>query len=89
MARNDVTNRAAALFGESATRVVVSVAPDATAEMLKRAKDAGVLARVIGRTGGNELRIAVGGHVAIAVAIADAERAWSNAVEQYFTKQVA
>ena len=89
VARNDVTNRAAALFGESATRVVVSVAPDATAEMLKRAKDAGVPARVIGRTGGNELRIAVGGHVAIAVAIADAERAWSNAVEQYFTKRVA
>ena len=89
VAGDDITNRAAALFGESASRVVVSVGPDATAELLKRAKDAGVPARVIGRTGGNELRIAVGGHMAIAVAIADAERAWSNAVEQYFTKRVA
>ena len=89
VSRDDITNRAAALFGESATRVVVSVAPDAAAEMLTRAKVAGVPARVIGRTGGTELRIAVGGHVAIAVAITDAERAWSNAVEQYFTKRVA
>ena len=89
VATNDVTNRAAALFGESASRVVLSVAPDATAEVLKRAKAAGVPAKVIGRTGGPELRVAVGGHIAITVSIADAERAWSNAVEQYFAKRVA
>ena len=89
VATNDVTNLAAALFGESASRVVLSVAPDATAEVLKRAKAAGVPAKVIGRTGGPELRVAVGGHIAITVSIADAERAWSNAVEQYFAKRVA
>jgi phosphoribosylformylglycinamidine synthase II len=82
-------NRAAALFGESASRVVVSVAPDAATEVLKRAKIAGVPARVIGRTGGQELRIAVGGQLAIAVGVSEAERAWSGAVEHYFAKRVA
>jgi phosphoribosylformylglycinamidine synthase len=82
-------NRAAALFGESASRVVLSVAPQATAEVLKRASAAGVPAKTIGKTGGRELRIAVGGRAAIAVQVSDAERAWSNAVERFFAKQVA
>jgi phosphoribosylformylglycinamidine synthase len=86
---NAVTNRAAVLFGESASRVVVSVAPDGAADVLQRAKAAGVPARVIGRTGGQELRIAVGGQVALTVAVADAERAWSGAIEHFFAKQVA
>jgi phosphoribosylformylglycinamidine synthase subunit PurL len=83
------TRHAAALFGESASRVVVSVAPDGAAEVVGRAEAAGVPARVIGRTGGQELRIAVGGQVVVTVAVADAERAWASAVEHYFAKQVA
>jgi hypothetical protein len=35
------------------------------------------------------LRIAVGAHPAIDVAIDEAERVWSSAVEQYFVKRVA
>ena len=82
-------NRAAALFGESASRVVVSAIPEAAAEVARRAAAAGVPARVIGRTGGRALRIAVGGEVVVAVALADAERAWSDAIQKYFTKRVA
>jgi phosphoribosylformylglycinamidine synthase len=82
-------NRAAALFGESASRVVITVARGAVAEVLKQAKTSGVPARVIGRTGGHELRIAVGGQLAIAVGVSEAERVWSGAVEHYFAKQVA
>jgi phosphoribosylformylglycinamidine synthase len=89
VANDTEVNRAAALFGESASRVVVSVAPDAATEVLNRAKIAGVPARVIGRTGGQELRIAVGGQLAIAVGVSEAERAWSGAVEHYFAKRVA
>jgi hypothetical protein len=59
------------------------------AEVLKQAKTSGVPARVIGRTGGHELRIAVGGQLAIAVGVSEAERVWSGAVEHYFAKQVA
>jgi phosphoribosylformylglycinamidine synthase subunit PurL len=89
ISRDADINRAAALFGESASRVLVSVASDATANVLERAKAAGVPARVIGRTGGDTIRIAVGGEKTVALAVADAERAWSNAVEQYFAKRVA
>jgi len=82
-------NRAAALFGESASRVLVSVAADETETVLERAKAAGVPTRAIGRTGGDTIRISVGGEKTVALAVADAERAWSNAVEQYFAKRVA
>jgi phosphoribosylformylglycinamidine synthase len=89
VAHDPEINRAAALFGESASRVVLSVAPEATTDVLNRANAAGVPARVIGQTGGQELRIAVGGQVAIAVNVSEAERIWSNAVEHYFAKRVA
>jgi phosphoribosylformylglycinamidine synthase subunit PurL len=89
VARGADTNRAAALFGESASRVVISVAQHAVDDVLARATAAGVPAKVIGRTGGESIRISVGGEAAVTLAVADAERAWSNAVEQYFAKQVA
>jgi len=65
------------------------VAPEATTDVLNRANLAGVPARVIGQTGGQELRIAVDGQVAITVRISEAERVWSNAIEHYFAKRVA
>jgi phosphoribosylformylglycinamidine synthase subunit PurL len=89
VARSADVNRAAALFGESASRVVVSVAQGGVDDVLKRAKAAGVPSKVIGRTGGDTIRMSVGGEMAVTLAVADAERAWSNAVEQYFAKQVA
>ena len=82
-------NDAAALFGESASRVVLSATPDNLTEVLQRATAARVPARVIGETGGNRLRIAVAGRVAVDVAVDDAERAWSTAIEQVFARKVA
>jgi phosphoribosylformylglycinamidine synthase subunit PurL len=89
VARDAEINRAAALFGESASRVVLSVAPERTTDVLNRANEAGVPARVIGQTGGQELRIAVDGQLAITIKVSDAERIWSNAVERHFAKRVA
>jgi len=82
-------NRAAALFGESASRVVISVVPADVTRVLEQASAAGVPARLIGQTGGNRLRIAVGGEMAVDTAVTEAERAWSTAIEQYFAKRVA
>jgi phosphoribosylformylglycinamidine synthase len=89
VAKAEDVNLAAALFGESASRVVVSAAPDAVSDVVKRAADAGVPARIIGRTGGRSLCIAVGGSVVVDVTVADAERAWSDALQKYFVKRVA
>jgi phosphoribosylformylglycinamidine synthase len=80
---------AAALFGESASRVVVSVGADNVSRVMDQATAAGVPVRVIGQTGGTRLRIATGGRVTIDVSIDDAERAWSAAIGSYFEKKIA
>src|SRR5262249_11254737 len=87
--RDSRLNDAVALFGESASRIVVSVSPDNVTEILQRAALAGVLARVIGETGGNRLRIAVAGRVIVDISVDDAERVWSSAIERVFIRRVA
>jgi phosphoribosylformylglycinamidine synthase len=79
----------ATLFGESASRAIVSVEPSRTTEVLQQAAAAGVPARVIGETGGNRLRIAVAGRVVVDVAVSDAEHVWATAIEQRFARRVA
>jgi phosphoribosylformylglycinamidine synthase II len=82
-------NVAAALFGESASRVLVSTSTDTVTEVLQQAAKAGVPAQVIGETGGNRIRIAVAGDVEIDVAADEAERAWSDAIGRIFVRRVA
>jgi phosphoribosylformylglycinamidine (FGAM) synthase-like enzyme len=82
-------NLAAALFGESASRIVGSVAREHLSRVLERAATAGVPAECIGRTGGASLRIAVGGHVAIDASVSEAERVWSTALDKWLGKKVA
>ena len=89
VAGSEAVNLAAALFGESASRVVIGVSPDDVTAVLQRAAAAGVPAKVIGRTGGNRLRIAVAGQTVIDVSVDEAERVWSSAIEKYFEKRVA
>ncbi|MDG2113612.1 MAG: AIR synthase related protein, partial [Actinomycetota bacterium] len=63
-----------ALFNESPGRVVVTVEPDATAGLLAAASDAGVDARVIGRTGGSRLKLAV----AVDIEVDELATAWRD-----------
>ena len=74
----------ATLFGESASRVVVSVGRDRTAELEARAAKEGVAAAVIGRVGGDRVRVAIAGRRVIDETLADAERLWSTAIDRYF-----
>src|SRR4029079_13121663 len=76
VSRDAARYEAAALFGESASRVVVSVVPEHVTAVLRHAAAAGVPARVIGQTGGSQLRIAVAGAIVIDQSVDDAERAW-------------
>ena len=89
VSRSTRVNEAAALFGESASRALVSASPSAVAEVLQAAAAAGVPAKVIGETGGNRLRIAVGGATTVDVGIEQVERVWSGAIERHFVKRVA
>ena len=87
--KNSSLNLAATLFGESASRVVVSVAPDRVDDVLSRAAASGVPARIIGRTGGTALRVEVAGKTAIDVTVEEAERVWSTAIDKHFVRRVA
>ena len=79
----------AVLFGESASRVVVSAQPARVAEVLEQAASRGVPARPIGEVGTARLRIAIGERLAVDLAVADAERVWMSAIEGRFVKEVA
>jgi phosphoribosylformylglycinamidine synthase len=72
----DGCTAAEACFAESASRVVLSVAPDSVAAVLGRAVAAGVPAAVVGEARGDRL-IADG---AFDVSLADASRVWRNAL---------
>jgi len=76
---------AATLFGESASRAVVSVDPANTAKVLEAARRLGVPAVAIGVTGGHDLAISIAGHgVVIQCAVRDAEDRWSRGLSKWF-----
>jgi phosphoribosylformylglycinamidine synthase subunit PurL len=89
IAREPVVNDMAALFGESASRVLVSTAPSRVTEVLQRAAAASVPARVIGETGGNRIRVSVAGRAVLDVSVDEAERVWSSAIGSQFAKRIA
>jgi hypothetical protein len=79
----------ATLFGESASRVVVSCEPGKVAELLAAAKAAGVPAAQVGTVGGNRIRLSVGGRRLVDEPLAEAERIWATAIEGYFARSRA
>ena len=79
----------ATLFGESASRAVVSVHPRDTASLLKLAAQLGVPARRIGKTGGARLALRVDGQDTVDCTVAEAERLWSTAIERHFAGRAA
>jgi phosphoribosylformylglycinamidine synthase len=76
----------AALFGESASRVVVSAPEDHTADLLAKAAAAGVPAAVIGRVGGDRVRIAVAGQMVIDEPREQLEQIWASSIGSRFER---
>ena len=74
----------ATLFGESASRVIVSVTPARMAELMALAASAGVPAIAIGQVGGERIRVSVGGRRVLDEPLVEAERLWSTAIDSYF-----
>ncbi len=80
------------LFGESQSRVVLSVTPAKTERVLKLAQDAGVPAATIGRVGGSRLVIEVGADRWGAACRIDAEvarlqDAWGGSLERVISEE--
>ena len=57
--------------------------------VLEAARSTAVPAAVIGQTGGDRIRLAVAGAVAIDSPVIEAERAWQSAIERYMTRRAA
>jgi phosphoribosylformylglycinamidine synthase II len=66
------------LFGESAGRAIISFAKDRENAVRSSAEELGVPFRVIGRVGGDRLRIAVGSSVRIDESVASLREIWSG-----------
>jgi phosphoribosylformylglycinamidine synthase subunit PurL len=79
----------ATLFGESASRVVVSARQQDVATLMQLAAEHGVPARVIGRTGGPRITIGVDGGLAIDCALEAAHNTWATALERFFAGRAA
>jgi phosphoribosylformylglycinamidine synthase len=79
----------ATLFGESASRVVISMDSARVAELEGMAAQAGVPFAVIGHVGGTRIRIAISGKSVIDEPLTDAERIWSHAIGAYFDRERA
>jgi phosphoribosylformylglycinamidine synthase len=79
----------ATLFGESASRVVVSVAAQREAELLAMAASAHLPARRLGAVGGKRVQIAIEGRMVIDQPLGEVERTWGTAIERYFERAKA
>jgi phosphoribosylformylglycinamidine synthase len=77
------------LFGESASRVVVSVSPGHLERLLAMAAAARVPAARIGVVGGDHIRVSVDGERVLDEPLAASERIWSTAIEEYFERRRA
>ena len=71
----------AALFAESQSRIVLSTAPEHVETVRATADRYGVPCRVVGRTGGPRLTIAIEGEAVLDVDLETAARAWSGGLE--------
>ena len=79
----------AALHGEAASQIVVSVRETDADAVLARAASTGVPAQVLGRTGGERLRFGLDGATVVDVALADAEQRWATGLTGYFEASAA
>jgi phosphoribosylformylglycinamidine synthase len=84
-----VDRLAATLFGESASRVIVSVAPGETSALLAAARDAGVPAAAIGRTGGSTICVKVDDARVIDCSVLEAEARWRAALPNWLDDRAA
>jgi phosphoribosylformylglycinamidine synthase len=78
----DAVRPTATLYGESASRVIVSAPAERLEELLSLARELGVPASVVGVTGGSRITIKVDGAIVVDVERAAAEDAWATAIEE-------
>jgi phosphoribosylformylglycinamidine synthase len=79
----------ATLFGESASRAVVSVAAHRVGDLMALATQNAVPAAAIGLVGGNRVRVSIGGQPVVDDSLAELERIWTTALQRCVEPQKA
>jgi phosphoribosylformylglycinamidine synthase len=79
IAVSDGLRHSALLFGESTGRAVISFAPELEPELRASAKERGVPLEVVGRVGGDRLRVSVRGELLIDEPVAELAQLWRTA----------
>ncbi|MBN2206516.1 MAG: phosphoribosylformylglycinamidine synthase subunit PurL [Candidatus Aminicenantes bacterium] len=74
----------ALLFGESASRILVSVRPSALDRLLQLARDRKARAAAIGKVYGQSIVVGRAGFKLVDVTVREAHRAWKNAIPDLF-----
>jgi phosphoribosylformylglycinamidine synthase len=77
------------LFGEEASRVLISCDPNKTATIQQMAVKSGISADLIGQTGGNSLKISVQGKPAIAAPVSELKQVWATSLEKMLHVETA
>jgi phosphoribosylformylglycinamidine synthase len=75
----------ALLFGETQSRILVTLPEQNLEAVLALAEESGVAAAALGRTGGDFLEIKVNGTCLLQVSVSEAFQNWKQAIPEYFT----
>jgi len=85
----DAEGTISALFGEGASRVVISVRKNDVGRVTEVAAAASIPCLTLGRSGGKRIRIAIGGEDVIDAPLDDVAQAWSSGLSRYFEDSAA
>jgi len=85
----DAEGTISALFGEGASRVVISVRKNDVGRVTEVAAVASIPCLTLGRSGGKRIRIAIGGEDVIDAPLDEVAQAWSSGLSRYFEDSAA
>jgi phosphoribosylformylglycinamidine synthase len=80
---SDLKDRTALIFGESPSRIILSVKPEHARRVKEISHQAGAICSVIGEVGGDQLTITCNGQTLIESAIESLESAWRDALASH------
>jgi phosphoribosylformylglycinamidine synthase len=78
----------ALLFGESPSRIIISLKPEHVTDLKNIAQGAGAVIAMIGEIGGEELSIACDGQPLIEIDVASLEETWRDALSSHLDRPV-
>jgi phosphoribosylformylglycinamidine synthase len=86
--QSNLNDRAALLFGETPSRIILSARPEFVDRIGEIARQSGATCSVIGEVGGHELTILFAGETLIAAPVAELEKSWRDAIPSHLDQPI-